>query len=196
MTTNIRSRPLLTRERMQPPEDGAPLTIEGYFVVFDQPYDDGWGTIEYVDRHAFDNCDLSDVRALVDHDTSRVLGRSCDHVHTLTMEIDNVGLYGIIQVNPSDQDAMNCRARTLRGDVDQASFGFEEYKTEWTDNPDGTRKKVIKEISKLWEISVCTFPAYEATAVSARSKITQSRAERESARYRDYLKRRLHHAQK
>ena len=55
---------------------------------------------------------------------------------------------------------------------------------------------MIKEISKLWEISVCTFPAYEATAVSARSKITQSRAERESARYRDYLKRRLHHAQK
>ena len=110
--------------------------------------------------------------------------------------IDDVGLYGIIQVNPSDQDAMNCRARTLRGDVDQASFGFEEYKTEWTDNPDGTRKKVIKEISKLWEISVCTFPAYEATAVSARSKIAQSRAERESARYRDYLKRRLHHAQK
>ena len=196
MTTNIRSRPLLTRELPQPPAESAPLTIEGYFVVFDQPYDDGWGTTEYVDRHAFDGCDLSDVRALVDHDTSRVLGRSCDHVHTLSIEIDDVGLYGIIQVNPADQDAMNCRARTLRGDVDQASFGFEEYKAEWTENPDGTRKKVIKEISKLWEISVCTFPAYEATAVSARSKTAQSRAQRESARYRDYLKRRLNHAEK
>lgn len=196
MTTNIRTRPLLMREHLQPPADGAPLTIEGYFVVFNQPYDDGWGTVEYVDPHAFDGCDMSDVRALVDHDTSRVLGRSCDHVHTLQIEIDDIGLYGIIEVNPEDQDAMNCRARTLRGDVDQASFGFEEYEADWTDNVDGTRKKVIKGIRKLWEISVCTFPAYEATAVAARNKNTPSRAEQESARYRDYLKRRLNYAQK
>lgn len=196
MSTNIRTRPMMRREQPKEQPDGGPLTIEGYFVVFNQPYDDGWGTVEYVDPHAFDNCDMSDVRALVDHDTSRVLGRSCDHVNTLQIEIDDVGLYGIIQVNPEDQDAMNCRARTLRGDVDQASFGFEEYETDWTDNADGTRKKVIKGIRKLWEISVCTFPAYEATAVAARNKNSPNRAERESARYRDYLKRRLNNGKK
>ena len=91
---------------------------------------------------------------------------------------------------------MNCRARLLRGDVDQASFGFEEYRSEWTENPDGTRKKVIKEISKLWEVSVCTFPAYESTAVSARNRNSPTRAEQESQRYRDYLKRSLKNGKK
>lgn len=196
MSKNFRTRPIQRRVPLPPQGEGEPLTIEGYFVVFDQPYDDGWGTTEYVDRHAFDGCDMSDVRALVDHDTSRVLGRYCDHVNTLAIEIDDTGVYGIIQVNPSDQDAMNCRARLLRGDVDQASFGFEEYRSEWTENPDGTRKKVIKEISKLWEVSVCTFPAYESTAVSARNRNSPTRAEQESQRYRDYLKRSLKNGKK
>ena len=176
-----------------PAVEGAPLTIEGYFVVFGQPYDDGYGCIEYVDRHAFDHCDMSDVRALLDHDSRIVLGRSNETTSTLEFSIDDTGLFGRIQINPDDSDAMNARARVLRGDVDQASFSFEEDDVEYIDNPDGTVRRVIKGISKLWEITVCTFPAYESTSVSARSAHPDNRKRELLEHKKTQLKRRMRH---
>ena len=89
--------------------------IEGYFSVFGDIYDMGYGLTESVDRHAFDEALADDVRALVDHDTAKVLGRTS--AHTLDLKVDEHGLWGSIDVNPNDTDAMNLYARVQRGDV-------------------------------------------------------------------------------
>ena len=162
-----RSRP--TQFRAEAPADGQPMLIEGYFVVFDQPYHIDDYCEEVIDRHAFDGADMSDVRALIDHNPRLCLGRRNENVQTLAFDIDETGLYGRIQINPADNDALSLHARVLRRDVDQASFGFEENSVEYTDLPDGRVRRTVRGISKLWEISVCTFPAYEQTTVSARS---------------------------
>lgn len=174
--------------------EGESPVIEGYFVVFNQPYiiDDYFE--EVVDPHAFDGADLSDVRALVDHLPHLVLGRST--VNTLSFQIDETGLWASVSLNPADADAMNLYARTQRGDVDQASFGFDETPdgAVYEELPSGRTRRRILHISKLWEISVCTFPAYEQTFVSARSReAAELRAQALKVR-KNNLKRRFKHA--
>ena len=163
-----RSRP--TEFRADVPAEGQPMVIEGYFVVFGQPYYIDDYCEEIIDRHAFDNADMSDVRALIDHNPRLCLGRRNGNVQTLDFDIDDTGVYVRIQINPDDSDALSLRARVLRRDVDQASFGFEESSVEYTDLEDGRLRRTVRAISKLWEFSVCTFPAYEQTTVSARSR--------------------------
>ena len=51
--------------------------IEGYFATFSGVYDMGDGFTEQIDPHAFDDQLGGDVRALIDHDTRLVLGRTC-----------------------------------------------------------------------------------------------------------------------
>lgn len=173
------------------------MLIEGYFVVFGQPYYIDDYCEEVIDRHAFDGADMSDVRALVDHNPRLCLGRRNENVQTLEFDIDETGLYGRIQVNPDDNDALSLRARVLRRDVDQASFGFEESSVEYTDLPDGRVRRTVRAISKLWEISVCTFPAYEQTFVSARSRKGDALRKEVLERRKNNLRRKLkHHEEK
>lgn len=69
-----------TEFRAADPAEGQPMTLSGYFVVFGQPYYiDDWCE-EVVDRHAFDDADMTDVRALIDHDPRLCLGRHNDNV--------------------------------------------------------------------------------------------------------------------
>lgn len=140
--------------------------IEGYFAVFDGTYDMGDGMSESIDPRAFDETISGDVRALVNHDTTLVIGRTL--ARTLDLKIDAHGLWGSILINPNDQDALNEYARTQRGDVNQCSFGFDILSEDTDVNADGSIHWTIRKI-KLYEVSVCTFPAYETTEVSARS---------------------------
>lgn len=167
---DISYRSRKTEFRADAPADGQPMLIEGYFIVFGQPYYIDDYCEEVIDRHAFDNAVMNDVRALIDHNSRLVLGRRNEEVQTLSFEIDDTGLYARIQINPDDTDAMSLRARVLRRDVDQASFGFIERRWEYEDLPDGRMRRTILEIAELLELTVCTFPAYEQTSVSARSR--------------------------
>lgn len=145
-------------------EDGE-LYIEGYFAVFNSKYwlwDEAYETIE---PGAFDGQTTEDVRALVNHDTTLVLGRTT--VGTLELRQDEKGLWGKIKINQADQDAMNLYERVKRGDVSQCSFGFDiiEQDMEYSDSePTVWRIRKVK----LYEVSVVTFPAYEDTGVEAR----------------------------
>lgn len=147
-------------------EDGEELSIEGYFAVFNSNYDLGMGMSESIAPGAFTDTISGDIRALVNHDTTLVLGRTS--AHTLEVRQDEHGLWGKIRINPNDSDAMNLYARVKRGDVSQCSIGFDiiEEETEFRDN--GDVHWTIKNV-KLWEVSCCTFPAYEETAISARA---------------------------
>lgn len=140
--------------------------IEGYFVVFGDVYDCGWGFTESVDRHAFDKCLHDDVRVLLNHDDTIVLGRTS--AGTAEIRVDDHGLWGRVKINEQDTDAVNAWARVERGDVDQASFGFDIISEVRTVSDGGDVYYTLTEV-KLFEISVCTFPAYEATSLSARS---------------------------
>lgn len=150
-------------------EDEGKRYIEGYFAVFNSVYEMFPGATESIAPTAFDGALEDDIRALIDHRTELVLGRSSKQVHTLELRVDSHGLWGRVEINPEDTDATNLYARVQRGDVDQCSFGFEilDEETEYRD--DGSVHWTIRKV-KLYEVSVCTFPAYEETGVVARKR--------------------------
>lgn len=141
--------------------------IEGYFSVFGAIYPLWDKAIETVDEGAFDLETDTDVRALVNHDTTLVLGRTT--AGTLELRTDERGLWGRIEINDADQDAVNAYERVKRRDVTQCSFGFDILTEQVENRDDGVTVWHIQRV-KLYEVSVCTFPAYEATEVQARQK--------------------------
>ena len=168
-------------------DDGA-LHIEGYFAVFNSIYQIWDGMSESVAPGAFTETLGGDVRAQIDHETRLVLGRNT--AGTLQLREDSHGLWGDILINPDDQDAMNLYARVQRGDVNQCSFGFDilEEETEFRD--DGSVHWTIKKV-KLYEVSVCTFPAYSETSVQARKEDLEAIRTRRAEAYREELRSKL-----
>jgi HK97 family phage prohead protease len=164
------------------------MVIEGYFAVCSQQTELWPGAFEEISPGAFDGTLGNDIRALINHESRLVLARNKSG--TLDLKADARGLWGSIRVNPDDGDAVNLYQRVKRGDVDQCSFGFNVIReeTDWRD--DGTVKWIIKEID-LHEVSVVTFPAYEATGVQARqAEVAQHRA-RQLQHRKNELKARL-----
>jgi HK97 family phage prohead protease len=161
------------KTRVEP--DGQDMYIEGYFAVFNRQTELWPGAYEEIAPGAFDNTLGNDIRALINHDTTLVLGRN--KAGTLELKVDSYGLWGRVKINPNDSDAVNLYERVKRGDVDQCSFGFNiiEEETEWRD--DGTVKWRLKKID-LHEVSVCTFPAYEDTGVQARKAEVEQHRQR------------------
>ena len=169
-------------------EDGEELTIEGYFAVFNSNYDIAPGMSESVAPGAFSETLAGDVRALVNHDTTLVLGRTT--AHTLKLREDAHGLWGKIAINPKDGDAMNLYERVKRGDVSQCSFGFNIVSENTDIREDGSVHWTITE-ADLHEVSVCTFPAYEDTAVSARAHDLEEIKKRAAEKWRSEMLNRL-----
>lgn len=165
------------------------LYIEGYFSVFNSEYPLWEGASEVIKPGAFDNSISGDVRALINHDTSLVLGRT--KAGTLTLKQDARGLWGSIRINRDDVDAMNLYARVQRGDVDQCSFGFAIKRETFVDNGDGTYRWEIEEIDPLYEVSVCTFPAYTETSVSARKQDFADIQKRRAEAWREEMTKKL-----
>ncbi|WP_363549563.1 HK97 family phage prohead protease [Caldifermentibacillus hisashii] len=165
------------------------MIIEGYFVVFNSETELWPGAYEEISSEAFNNTLSNDVRALINHDTSLVLGRN--KAGTLELKTDSRGLWGRIKINPNDTDAVNLYERVKRGDVDQCSFGFNILSEETDFRDDGTVKWTIKEID-LHEVSVVTFPAYEDTGVSARKRdfaeIEKRKLDKKKAKLKERLK--------
>jgi HK97 family phage prohead protease len=164
------------------------MVIEGYFVVFNSPTELWPGAMEEIAPDALDNTLSNDVRALINHDTTLVLGRN--KAGTLDLKVDSRGLWGSIKINPNDTDAVNLYERVKRGDVDQCSFGFNvtSEETDWRD--DGTVKWTITGVD-LHEVSVCTFPAYEETGVQARHEELEQHKEKQLEVRKAKLKERL-----
>ncbi|MCQ2017471.1 HK97 family phage prohead protease [Clostridium butyricum] len=168
--------------------EGENMTIEGYFVVFNSQTELWTGAYEEIAPQALDDTLSNDIRALINHDTTLVLGRN--KAGTLELKKDSRGLWGSIKINPNDTDAVNLYERVKRGDVDQCSFGFNvtSEETDWRD--DGTVKWTITGVD-LHEVSVCTFPAYEDTGVAARSKEVEQHKEKQLQVRKAKLKERL-----
>lgn len=170
-------------------EDGEKRSIEGYFAVFNSDYDIGAGMSESIASGAFTNSLAGDVRALTNHDTTLVLGRT--KPGTLSLRQDERGLWGHVDINPNDLDAVNTWERVKRGDVDQCSFGFDILDEEAEYRDDGSVHWTIRDV-KLYEVSVCTFPAYQETSISARTADRDKMRERKLEAWKESQKRRLH----
>ena len=170
-------------------ENGNP-TIEGYFAVFNSIYEIAPGMTESVAPGAFSKTLAGDIRALTNHDTTLVLGRT--KAHTLELREDEHGLWGKISINPNDADAMNLYERVRRGDVDQCSFGFDIVSEETDFREDGSVHWTIQDVM-LYEVSCCTFPAYQETNISARSDERANMQKRELEAWKNKLMGRLNH---
>lgn len=142
------------------------LYIEGYFAVFNSEYEFWPGATEIILPGAFDESVSGDVRALVNHNADLVLGRTKSG--TLELKQDSRGLWGRICINQEDRSAMDLYARVKRGDVSQCSFGFVIESERFVDLGGGKCRWEVEKINPLYEVSPCTFPAYEETGISAR----------------------------
>lgn len=181
-------RSLATNLQTRSVEDGDEKVIEGYFVVFNSETELFPGAYEEIAPEAFNNTLSNDIRALINHDTNLVLGRT--KAGTLELEVDEKGLFGRIKINENDTDAMNLYERVKRGDVDQCSFGFNVLKEDTEHRDDGSIKWTIREVD-LHEVSVVTFPAYSETGVQARMKELEQFERRKFEKRKNQLKERL-----
>lgn len=184
-TAMLRDADFQTRE-----EDGRRY-IEGYFAVFGGKYwlweDDG-GAYETIEPGAFDLNADTDVRALTNHDTTLVLGRTT--AGTLSLRTDGRGLYGSIEINEADQDAVNTYERVKRRDVTQCSFGF-DILAQSVERAEGQPTVFRIQKVKLYEVSVCTFPAYEDTGIDARKAELKNIRQRQIEEWREALMKKL-----
>ena len=162
--------------------------LTGTPIVFDQVTDLGM-IREVIDKGALANTDLRDVRFLVGHDTSGIpLARSRNNNENSTMQL-SVNDNGMdIRVDLDIEN--NPRAKELysavkRGDISGMSFMFTVDKDAWEDLESEQPLRRITSISRVFEVSAVTFPAYEGTNIQAASEdsaLESVRASLESAR--------------
>lgn len=170
-------------------DEGGNLIVEGYFAVFNSVYQIYEDMSESIREGAFtETLQKDDIRALINHDTTLVLGRNT--AGTLELREDSRGLYGRVIINPNDGDAVNAYARVSRGDVSQCSIGFDILRETSEVRENGSVHWTIEE-AKLWEVSICTFPAYEETSVQARAKERDDLIRRQREAWRARMTERL-----
>lgn len=157
---------MIGMENIQTRDDDDTPRIEGYFSVYNSVYQITSDMSESIEAGAFSDSLGGDVRALINHDTTLVLGRTA--AHTLELRDDSHGLWGSITVNRNDSDAMNLYERVKRGDVSGCSIGFAIIREETDIRDDDSVHFTIKQ-AELFEVSPCTFPAYKETTISARA---------------------------
>lgn len=150
-------------------ERSSPGTLEGYAAVFNEETDLGWFRESIAPGAFADSIEEDDQRALVNHDTSLVIGRRSNG--TLRLKEDAEGLQAEIDL-PDTTYARDLHAAVERGDIDGMSIGFEVQREEREvgDTAKGETDLWRVTRAKLYEVSPVTFPAYEGTSVSARSK--------------------------
>lgn len=142
--------------------------IVGYAAVFASSSEALWGSfVEEVDARAFDEADMSDVRALFNHDDNKILARTPD---TLSLTIDERGLRYEFEM-PNTTYGNDLLESMRRGDITQSSFGFTVEEDEWIDRSKDEllpMRRILK-IGRVFDVSPVTYPAYPETTSEVRS---------------------------
>ena len=145
--------------------------IVGYGAVFYNPNDPGTeydllGDGSFIERimpGAFDAALArpDDVRCLVDHDPSRILGRNT--AGTLRLSVDERGLR--YECDPPDTSVgRDILVSLRRKDVTGSSFAFLEEKTTWTEDGDVLIRELVQ--LRLFDVSPVTYPAFTSADVT------------------------------
>ncbi len=151
-----------------PPEvradDGA-MVARGYAALFNSETDIGGYFREVIAPGAFrETLKNDDIRALIDHDTGRVIGRSS--AGTLRLKEDDKGLSVEIDL-PDTTDGRDLAVQLERGDISGMSFGFIVRHDEWDETSDPPTRTI--HAVDLREVSAVAFPAYGDTEIALRS---------------------------
>lgn len=159
-------------------KDGKPV-IEGYAAVFGQTIEVMGFFEEEIDPEAFDRAlkEKQDVRCLKNHDPSLLLGRTKSE--TLRLSVDEHGLK--YDADPPDTTAgKDAVTEIKRGDMTGSSFAFIIRRQEWIEEKGKKDKRIIKDVD-LFDVSPCTYPAYDQTDVAVRAH-TEWREQRNKER--------------
>ena len=151
-------------------------TLRGYAATFGTLSKDLGGFREIIKRGAFKKllAGNPDVRFLLNHDASKVMGHTA--AGTLTLAQDDKGLRFVCQLDPRQQSHRDLHAAIQRRDISDCSFSFklepgDDAYDDATDEETGKRfcRRSISNFSHLYDVSAVTAPAYEGTSVAARS---------------------------
>lgn len=137
--------------------------IAGYAAVFDKLSVVMWGFREKIAPGAFRESLQEDVRALWNHDSNHVLGRTT--AGTLRLDEDGHGLK--VEIDPP-ASASGFVESIERGDVTQMSFGFRVLEDKWDEDDEGQDIRTLLRV-KLYEVSPVAFPAYPDTEIGVRA---------------------------
>ncbi len=152
-------------------EEGKPVRVGGYAVVWESESVDLGGFTERVARGAFQSSLGGDIRAHWNHDTSIVLGRST--AGTLRLTEDDRGL-GFELDLPDTQAGRDAAVSVERRDVTGMSFGFRTIKDAWAKVNSKWLRTLLE--ANISEVSICAYPAYQATEVGMRSAVDATEA--------------------
>jgi HK97 family phage prohead protease len=147
-------------------EDGQTPHLVGYAAVFNSPSVDLGRFVEIIRPGAFKRALAGnpDVKALLNHNEDRMLGRT--KAGTLALAEDDHGLR--IEITPPDtQDGRDVVTNVRLGNYDAMSFAFDDKKPTY----DMDAKPPLRELLdvELFDVAVVTYPAYPETEVDLRS---------------------------
>ena len=148
-------------------EEESRMLVEGYAIVFNSESRDLGGFTEVVKENALDKAleRNNDVLALYGHDYQNVLGRQS--ANTLQLEKDERGIKFTLDL-PNTQLGRDVYTLVERGDLKGNSFGFTVEKDSWDKKGDKVIR-TIEQVRDLFEISIVSLPAYEATELVKRN---------------------------
>ena len=146
--------------------------IEGYAAVFNQKskliFEDGKLFYEIIKPNAFDEV-LKDehlnVRAVVDHDNSKLLARTKSG--TLTLSVDEYGLkYSILL--PDTNLGEDIAKMVERGDIFESSFKYFTRKGDdrFERDENGDLIHIVERVSALYDVSLVVDGAFANTNMS------------------------------
>ena len=145
--------------------------MEGHAAVYNQLSEDLGGFQERILPGAFDDVLGNDVRAFFNHDPNFILGRTSSG--TLKLSTDKKGLNYSFDV-PDTTAGRDLLVSMKRGDITQSSFAFQVEKDSWKDTSKGTEIRTIEKVSRLFDVSPVSIPAYPTAndlAIAQRSRM-------------------------
>jgi hypothetical protein len=145
------------------------VVLRGHAAVFDTLSENMGGWYERIARGAFDDAiRTDDVRALLNHDSNFILGRTKSG--TLSLSTDERGLAVEIQLPDTSTIADLVVEPIRRGDISQMSFAFRVKAggQKWDEDDEGRTIRTVTAV-KLFDVSPVTYPAYAETDVAVRA---------------------------
>lgn len=163
-TTDVRT---LTTDLTTRSSDDNGMTVEGYAMLYDQP-SVPMPFIEYIDRGALDNVDLSKVLLLYGHDLNSVLARS--DASNLQLRADDKGLWFRATL-PDTTLGRDTYTNVANGNLKGCSVGFKIGDDQWSQDSNGQVIHHIRSFDQLVEISITPIPAYTETSVDVQRSL-------------------------